>query len=438
MNKENCCPANSKYDKEFPAIEDFVEEVSIKKDANSLKSATPKDFTYSVRIDCQPYDINDDPISLSDLESAVKFALSAWSTACQISFKKVPWNPSSPADINVAFKHHYLGGIGGAIGSWDGSTCAFYCFKSYDQYIPICWGENSILYIALHEVGHALGLPDHQKNNWGDYCIANYNPDPNYAPLPSPKCAYRTKTYYDWRMSDFGIVPDEQSLPPNYNIYEDLDVSIMDYDANGKAPWRPNRIGFWGRIDHPDIGQPQYISQYDIDAVVAKYGVPEQYYPIITVRLSTDWNGVDYTGGVGGGDAFVTTSWSEANKCVRGFQPPADVREIAGLSLKSWGQNRKIMYRFYNPATKDYRVSSSTYIPGWVMQQYLGYWLTNNQNVNVKIGTKTRSCSTIPMYQYYKPSINRYIVSPNNMVDGWDGWQKTLLGYIVDYNSITE
>lgn len=432
----------------YPDISDFVEE-DIKNTAldTSFKShvsgittkATAKDFTYSVRIEDQPYDKYGNPISLSTVEAAIKWGLSTWSTVCQVSFKKVPWNPSSPANINITFQHHYLGGVCGAVGSWSGSILAFYNYKSCAGYTHIYWGANSIAYTLIHEAGHALGFGDFQMSRWDASCVANYNPNPNFAPMPSPRCGYNNKSYYDLRMSGFGIVPNDVSLPPNYNIFKDLDVAIMDYDANGKAPWRPNRIGFWGRPDDPDKMQPQYLSQYEIDWVANKYGAPEHFYPVITVRLSKDWDGVDYTGGVSaGGDGFVTIKWPEANKRVRGFQPPADVRELAGLSLKSSDSDRKLFYRFFNPNTKAYLVSSQTYIPGWILEEHLGYWLTSQKNVSVKIGTKTRSCPTIPMYRYYKPSIDRYIVSPQNMEDGWDGWQKKLLGYIIDYNSITE
>jgi hypothetical protein len=254
--------------------------------------------------------------------------------------------------------------------------------------------------------------------------------------MPSPRCGYNDKSYYDLRMRKFGVPADDASLPPNYNVYRDDEVSIMDYDAGGKAPWRPNRIGFWGRLADPDNDQPQYLSQFDVDYVVAAHG-STTYYPIITVRLTKDWNGVVYNSN-GVGDGYVTNSWPDANSKCRLFQDPADVRELAGLSFKSSASGRVQMYLYLKNSNKDYRISTSTSLSGWTRVRSLGYWMTGSGNVSVKIGIKTRSCSVVPMYEYYKASIDRHIVSPNYMENGWDGWQRTLKGYIIGYSNITE
>jgi hypothetical protein len=364
------------------------------------------------------------PMTQAEIRDAIRYGLSIWSTTCRISFKETT---SSTADIT----YNVYKGTGNSNSSLGvPATVNFICNAAW--YNSVMCGEDFVG-VTLHETGHVLGFLDMQWEVWPTCSMAG--DETGSAPCPTPRGGMHDVDYWNWRMRY--IPPLDECTPPmNYRVQFDTRVSIMDYDCLGKPMWRLSHIGFWGRglfvegVSEQNI-QHAYPCGYDINILETKYGSPTNTLPILTMRLTTDWYGNDYTG-----DSYMTTSWDDANsKCLE-FSGPVDVREIAGLSLKTSGSGRVQIYRYFNSSNNDYCVSSQTSLPGWTREASLGYWRTSQGNVTATIGTLSKSRPTIPIYQYYKPSIDRHIVGPVNMQDGWDGWQKTTVGYIIAYSAL--
>lgn len=135
-----------------------------------------------------------------------------------MSFSKVNWNPASLADINFAFQHHYLP-CTNATGSWNGITSAWYCYFGCTDSL-IYWGKNAIIYVGLHDVGHALFCDGYLSWHSGG-CQ-------HYSGAPSSRDWYSDKAYWDWRLRNFTKASSDCDRPIDYNAQEDLDLSVID------------------------------------------------------------------------------------------------------------------------------------------------------------------------------------------------------------------
>jgi hypothetical protein len=85
----------------------------------------------------------------------------------------------------------------------------------------------------------------------------------------------------------------------------------------------------------------------------------------------------------------------------------------------------------------DFCLSTQTSLAGWTREASLGYWKTTPGTINMKIGTKTKAYPTVPIYQYTKTGVG-HTFGPESWTDGWDGWKKETLGYIVPLSEITK
>jgi hypothetical protein len=197
-------------------------------------------------------------------------------------------------------------------------------------------------------------------------------------------------------MSAFSAPVDNCSRSSNYDAHKDIHVSIMDYDAGGKAQYQPDHIGFWGRPDGIESPQPYYISKWDIDHTTPSYG-SFNYYPILAMELHKDWNNIDYHGNFCG---YATTSWETVNCNVRAYQFPTDLRGIFGLSWKSQsstGNTRTEVYLWYNSTYHTFFVSATSPGSSWVKKESLGWWEKNQSSKSIIVGNKTRTATTIPL-----------------------------------------
>lgn len=351
-----------------------------------------------------------DDFTQTGMDAEIATGLAIWSSICNISFTRV----TSNADLTFQIENN-CGWDGGARGSssTDHKTISFYDFLDFGA-TNHSWVGNEVMGVTAHEVGHFLGMNDMRGN-------------PN--PIHDPRIIsdYNDQDYFRWRMSFIpGVNSGDYS---NYNWNKDTHISWMDYDNDNH----------WGIPPIPPIDQKRYLSQYDIEFVQTLYGAPEDYVPVIVMQLGTKTSdGITYNSG-----AFVTTSWDTANSMCRQYTPLPDVRYF-GIVPKNDGTGRIGYWRYYNPVTHDYCISSASSKAGWNRIEQLGYWWSTSETKTISIGNIPTYCNTVPQYQYYKSSASIHNVSSNAWTQGWDGWNyctgdESISGYIVtgDFNAKT-
>jgi hypothetical protein len=383
------------------------------------------DITYNVDL------ITRKPTMLSDAEilSSIDLAFAIWSSASNLSIKRVPL--SSTADIRIVFD---------AVSIY-GGQCGFipttmHLYLSRDGGLSqFQFTHNNLYELVAHEGGHALGFYDYQiqpapqPNPWST--------DRGFVP-PPPRGWHIEKIYWDWRMRRFGSGFGDYTKPTNYTTYKDISLSIMDYNHDGAPKDIYLNVGMWGRTDKE--WQPSYLCQYDIDKLQDLYGFPT-YLPIISMQLGDYYAPTD---AIYQTNAYGTTSWQDANDKCREFLKPTDVRNLEGLVPCAPTSGCVLMFRYSRKFTNtsgryanDFCLSTQTSLAGWTREASLGYWKTALGTINMKIGTKTRSYPTVPIYQYTKTGVG-HTFGPESWTDGWDGWKKETLGYIVPLSEITK
>jgi hypothetical protein len=393
-------------------------------------SRLPVDNTYSVNMN-----VVLPAATEANIRLAVRLALSYWSSVARVSFREV----SSGANLSFNFDESYPTPCLGVFGSAGLGNITTYMFT-------VCGSSRgeinrdlaTMFNTILHEIGHNLGMYDmhhvggqNADGTWGScydrtkgiwYQPAGYN-----GSFPSPACMFDGKSYppsgtapqtvpgdpiyYSWR-KDFWSSP--------YTLNKDTHLSIMDYDAN-------NNGGVWGH--NP---QWSYISQYDIDIVAhsTRYGAPTGstgYRPFIVVGLDLDPDGTTKWETYG----FVTNSWDEANSKVREFKGTTDVQDMIVVTPYESKSNTIAYYRFYNPTTRDYKLSNASSISGWTKQSFVGNLWKTSTTTSLKIGNRTKNHPTVAVYQYLDTITNKHHIGVSSTVPA--SWSKTLLGYAVPW-----
>lgn|GEM_PF-2704048 len=369
------------YSQSFSAIGGDGKNYPVDLSAQNFNRLIKKNLTWGI-----PSGSFATPLTSVQTFQMIQMGCAIWSSICQISFTYTT-NPNPDIPVNIT-------DLGTDVG---GDAYANHTGGQLNINSEGPWTGNVLLACVVHELGHILGMIDQRS--------------PNGDPPPHPASDYPDQSYYNWRMSF--------TIPKGpYNVLNDTHISEMDYD--GFKPW-------WGNTP-----ENVYLSQYDVEFVQTVYGTPSNYKPLIFMQLGQSTTDANLTSNSG---SFVTTSWDLASSMCRQYIG-ADVRYFYLVSNTS-GTGKTGYWRYYNPTTHDYCVSSAASKSGWVQQEQLGYWWTASGNKDLSIGGISTPCQSLPIYQYTNNGL--HWAGPKVM-SGWTNCtgDEILNTYVVNSTELTK